>query len=427
MARAPFQVLVIPYIQVGDNTFEYALLKRADQGYWQAVAGGGEEGESFIQAAQRETLEETGIPPGAALFPLQTVEPIPVTEFKDSTLWGEDTYVIHQYCFGVLSPFRELKISLEHTEYEWFAFAEAFSLLKFDGNRTALWELDRRLRGIGPRAEPYTESFHLQTQSPIFLKLGGSLITEKTQTHTARMEVITRLAGEIAQALDEQPNIRLVLGHGSGSFGHIPAKKYGTRQGVHTEEEWQGFKEVWYEASKLNRMVVEALLAVGLPAITFPPSATVIAHRGEIIRWDLTALEYALAHSLLPVVYGDVAFDDRLGGTILSTEDLFAHLALKLHPSRMLLAGLEEGVWEDYPLCTQLIPEISTRNLSQLVGNLAGSAGTDVTGGMESKVRQTLEVVEKVPDLQAWIFSGDTPGNIYRALTGASLGTHLCK
>lgn len=273
-----------------------------------------------------------------------------------------------------------------------------------------------------------------QPQSPpVFLKLGGSLITDKLQPHTVRREVLKRLADEIVSAMNDSPALsvppvsRLVLGHGSGSFGHVPAKKYGTRQGVHTEEGWRGFSEVWYEASSLNRIVIEALHQAGLPAVSFPPSAAVIAQDGHILEWNIAPIEAALEHGLLPVVYGDVVFDTSLGGTILSTEDLFVYLARKLHPTRLLLAGLEEGVWEDYPLCTRLIPQITTRNFPQMKLSLGGSAGTDVTGGMEGKVRQILDLLEQIPDLQAWIFSGAESRNIMSALLGGSLGTHLTR
>ena len=78
----------------------------------------------------------------------------------------------------------------------------------------------------------------------IFLKLGGSLITDKSNAHTARPDVLRRLAAEILTALDAQPDLRLVIGHGSGSFGHIPAHRYHTRVGVRTASEWAGFIEV---------------------------------------------------------------------------------------------------------------------------------------------------------------------------------------
>lgn len=151
MARAPFQVLVYPYRQRHTAEFEYALLRRADLGYWQAVAGGGEANETILAAARRETFEETGLPLHSAMLQLDTVEPVPVIDFRDSYLWGEDVYVIPQYCFGVLAQDWEIVLSREHIAYRWLTYAQAQQLLKYDGNKTALWELNQRLRGRGPR------------------------------------------------------------------------------------------------------------------------------------------------------------------------------------------------------------------------------------------------------------------------------------
>ena len=151
MARAPFQVLVYPYRKVHDDALEYAVLKRSDAGYWQAIAGGGEDGETPLEAAKRETYEEAGIPTNSDFLQLDTVEPVPVTEFTDSYLWGDNVYVIPQYCFGVLVKDRQIVLSAEHTEYAWLTYEAAYNLVKYDGNKTALWELDKRLRGRGPR------------------------------------------------------------------------------------------------------------------------------------------------------------------------------------------------------------------------------------------------------------------------------------
>jgi isopentenyl phosphate kinase len=257
----------------------------------------------------------------------------------------------------------------------------------------------------------------------LFLKLGGSLITDKTRPHTPRLEVLRRLAGEVAAARQLTPGLQLLLGHGSGSFGHVPARRYQTRQGVHTPQEWQGFLEVWREAAALNQMVVEAFSAAGLPVMAFPPSAGLSAVDGRVESWDLAPLESALQAGLLPVVYGDVVFDRVRGGTIFSTEDLFEHLALRLRPDRILLAGLEAGVWGDYPRCIQLLSEITPENLEQVAPALGGSTATDVTGGMASKVRQSLALVQAIPGLQVRIFSGETPGVLSQALAGEPVGT----
>ena len=259
----------------------------------------------------------------------------------------------------------------------------------------------------------------------IFLKFGGSLITNKKVPQTARKEVIGRLAGEIAAARQTHPDLRLVLGHGSGSFGHVPAQKYGTRQGVVSPVGWKGFAEVWYEAATLNHLVIEILHAAGLPGISFPASGGVTAQDGLVTAWDLTPLHAALENGLLPVVFGDVVFDTVRGGTILSTEDIFTYLAGQLQPKRILLAGIDEGVFADYPSCKQLIPEITPANWETIAPALGGSAAADVTGGMASKVRQMLALTAVIPGLQVLIFSGEQPGNLSAALDGKALGTRI--
>jgi isopentenyl phosphate kinase len=170
---------------------------------------------------------------------------------------------------------------------------------------------------------------------------------------------------------------------------------------------------------------MQALEQAGLPALVFPPLAAVTAQDGKVVAWDLSPLRTALEKNLLPVVHGDVVFDQVRGGTILSTEDLFTHLATRLHPSQLLLAGIEPGVWQDYPENTSLLPEITSSNFPAIEAGLKGSAAIDVTGGMLDKVHQLLTVVNELPGLSASIFSGEKPGYVRRSLLGEQLGTMI--
>jgi isopentenyl phosphate kinase len=271
------------------------------------------------------------------------------------------------------------------------------------------------------------DDIHNNSNSITLLKLGGSLITEKAHPRTLRPEILTRLAEEIASVLQEQPSMRLIIGHGAGSFAHVSANHHNTRQGVKTPAQWRGFIEVWWDASTLNRLVMEALLEAGLPAISLPPSASVMAQDGQVIEWDLGPLRAALSAGLLPVIYGDVIFDTLRGGTILSTEDLFGHLARQFQSRRMLLAGIEPGVWEDYPTCSRIIPKITPDNLEDIAPVLGGSDSTDVTGGMESKVKQCLVLTKDIPELEIEIFSGEEPGTLLEVLLGAHKGTVILR
>ena len=270
----------------------------------------------------------------------------------------------------------------------------------------------------------------------VFLKLGGSLITDKTQPYTPLLDVMDDMALQIATTLQIQPNLRLVIGHGAGSFGHVAASEYKTRDGyprssplTHRERDesennyWKGFAEVWYQASSLNRYVMKALHKAAVRVISLPPSSSVIASDGKVSVWETTPIRMALAAQIVPVIFGDVVFDEIRGGTILSTEDLFMHLARALSPERILLAGLESAVWADFPARTRKIEIISPETFDQISNGIGKSTGADVTGGMESKVKQMLELVESNHDLTIQIFSGREPGNIARALTGETLGT----
>jgi len=256
-----------------------------------------------------------------------------------------------------------------------------------------------------------------------FLKLGGSLITDKDQPQKAHLDIIEGIAGEIKSAINQPNSSRLIVGHGSGSFGHIPAKEHKTRDGVSSPEEWRGFVDVWRQAYALNRIVVDAFIKAGLPAITFPPSACVLTQNHQVLSWNIEPLQKSLKAGLLPVVYGDVVFDQTIGGTILSTEELFGYLAKTLLPSRVLLAGLEPGVWLDFPDCTEIIKEITPHNWDAIKARIGGSASIDVTGGMYSKVFQSYQLAQDIPNLEVMIFSGQEPGIVERALLGYRFGT----
>ena len=144
MPRAPFQILVFPYRPTESGVFEYAVFKRSDAHYWQGIAGGGEQGESPLIAARREANEEAAIPLSAPYLELSSMNSVPVIAVC-GFLWGEHVLVIPEYCFGVDATDCQLKLSLEHEEMRWTDYEDAYSLLKWDSNRNAMWELNFRL------------------------------------------------------------------------------------------------------------------------------------------------------------------------------------------------------------------------------------------------------------------------------------------
>ncbi|MGD9030924.1 MAG: isopentenyl phosphate kinase [Anaerolineae bacterium] len=257
-----------------------------------------------------------------------------------------------------------------------------------------------------------------------FVKLGGSLITDKREAYTARVGVIARLAEEVRAALDSNPELRLLIGHGSGSFGHWAAEPYGTREGVNTLAEWRGYAHVAAAAARLNRLVVDGFLTAGVPVLSLQPSASARCHEGRVVHLETRPIHAALAQRLVPFVYGDVALDDVRGGTIASTEDLFVYLADELRPKRVLLLGRVPGVLD---VAGELISHITPADLPRLSKALAGSPGVDVTGGMADKVARVVGLVARHTETSVQIMTGMEPGLLTRALLDETLqvGTRI--
>src|SRR5512143_1241998 len=266
-----------------------------------------------------------------------------------------------------------------------------------------------------------------QPLTTVFLKLGGSLITDKTQVEHARKPIIRRLAREIKAAREARPDLQLVLGHGSGSFGHVAARKHGTREGVRDPAGWLGYAEVAAAAARLNQIVTDVFVAEGVPVVSLPPSASARCDDGRLSYLDTFVLRATLEHSLVPLVQGDVALDAVRGATIVSTEDVFIYLVREFQPTHVLLAGEAAGVYEHRDMSGAIIPVITPGTVEQYASALGGSHGADVTGGMIGKVQQMLDVVQHHPAIEARIFSGAVRGNVQRLLIdpSAPIGTAI--
>lgn len=140
--RLPYQVLIIPFIKE-KNDYYYAVFKRKDLAIWQFIAGGGEDSENPLQTAEREIREEISIEGDCVR--LATVNTVPAANIR-GLMWGKDIVIIPEFAFGIECFSRDIKISKEHTEYLWLTRQEALKKVKYDSNKTALWELDYRLK-----------------------------------------------------------------------------------------------------------------------------------------------------------------------------------------------------------------------------------------------------------------------------------------
>jgi isopentenyl phosphate kinase len=248
----------------------------------------------------------------------------------------------------------------------------------------------------------------------VFLKLGGSAITDKTREATPRQEIIRRAAREVGRARAMKSDLKVLLGHGSGSFGHFAAK----RSGFGKPDGWKAYAETGAAAARLNRIVTDVFLNEGAPVVSMQPSASARCRGGELQGLAVEPIHAALEHDLIPVVFGDVAFDETRGMTIVSTEMIFGFLASILRPKRIIYVTEVNGIFAADPTHepgAELIPEITPASFDMIELGLGAARGVDVTGGMTDKVRRNLALVQQARHLEVFVIGADE-GLIERAL-----------
>jgi len=217
----------------------------------------------------------------------------------------------------------------------------------------------------------------------IILKLGGSVITDKSGECRVDKERISSLAKEIAS----RKNIIPIIIHGAGSCGHPEAKEHHLDKGLDTTNK-AGIFITHHAVRRLNDAVVNALRASGVESVGIHPLDACTAKNGRLISFECGPIKLLLKHGIVPVMHGDVVMDEEKGVCIVSGDQLVSYLAVNLHAERIGLATDVPGVLKD----GNVIPAINKKAISNLEINESGN--TDVTGGMRGKINELLMLAE---------------------------------
>lgn len=234
----------------------------------------------------------------------------------------------------------------------------------------------------------------------LFIKLGGSVITDKTVEQSLKLDVIQELSGQIQEICARRPDLQLVIGHGQGSFAHFPAKKYRLIEGFVINDAKYGFAVTLDVVAQLNRIIVRELLRHKLPAVSLFPSQIALTKAGLPNTTFIDSLEAYIRTGLLPVITGDALVDLKKGCTIWSADFSLPYFARLLKKrgweiDSVIHVTKTPGVYQDINNPEKgVIERITSANFSQYSKQLTGSHGVDVTGGMLEKVRQAVELAQ---------------------------------
>ena len=217
----------------------------------------------------------------------------------------------------------------------------------------------------------------------VVLKLGGSVVTDKSGDCAIDHARLREVAGELAAA--RRP--ALVLVHGAGSCGHPEARRYRINDGL-TGENVPGVYETHAAVSRLNDAVVEALRDAGIEAIGIHPLALALAEGGRLVSFETRHIAEMTEHGIVPVLHGDVVMDRLRGSCIVSGDQLVTRLAVALASRRVGLATDVPGVLQN----GSVIPRIDRSTVESL--DIGESTKADVTGGIRGKITELLALAD---------------------------------
>ena len=245
----------------------------------------------------------------------------------------------------------------------------------------------------------------------ILIKLGGSVITDKTQYRTFDEETVRRLCGEIKES-----GVGAAVVHGAGSFGHVLAKEYSLQNGLADFGQVPAVARVQYDVRELNLMVMKELMNAGIPAISVPPGSCFMMEDGKLILEDTEVLRSAFHLGLMPVMFGDVVLDRRKGFGICSGDQIMEVLCKLLDPKKIVFVSDVDGLFDKDPKTNRdakLLTDVTWKALEKISSE---SSVDDVTGGVRAKMESMLRMTS--PDRDCVLVNGSVPGRLRSLLKG---------
>ncbi|VVB59445.1 Isopentenyl phosphate kinase [uncultured archaeon] len=244
------------------------------------------------------------------------------------------------------------------------------------------------------------------------IKFGGSVITDKAKECCFKQEIVDRLASELKHA-----NKKIILIHGAGSFGHILAKKYKLNDGYRQKKQVEGFALTQAMVQRLNNLVLASLHNHDLPAVSIPPHAVLSLSNHKISRVDYSIFQKYLDLGFLPVSFGDVSLDNKLGFSICSGDQLVQLLAVEFKPEKVIFVFDEDGLYSTNPKGDKnatFIEQTTIKDLDKLAIQLNTHA--DVTQGMKGKL-YTIKQIARV-GVDTVLLNGNIHNRLYDTLKG---------
>ena len=254
------------------------------------------------------------------------------------------------------------------------------------------------------------------TRKLTIIKLGGSLLTDKSIPYTANDEVITSVAKELKECIDLGLIEDLIIVHGVGSFGHVPVLKHKLHLGFQSPNQLIAMSQTQHEMNEYRLRLTKKMIENGIPVNLLHPSSFCTSVKMKITVSFLDAVKGYFSIGMVPLMGGDMIFDSKMGFSVGGGDQLMVLLAKQLSADNVLFVSDVDGVYSADPKQNEnaeFFPKIHLDILHEIIEKTESSPLKDVSGAMKGKLQAILSLKEQISNgTKVCLLSMKTTGNL---------------